>query len=554
VGWAELNGTVYRGHALASALASRIEGFAERDIQQEVLRLAESLKGSFAFVAELGATAVICSDTIRSFPLFYILEEGVLSVSDDIDVLGAATSVGVMEDAEVMETYLCSGFVLGDRTLYRDVRCTQSAELLRVTSQQVASYRYWKHRCHRSTTAEGGDHTTEQLDVALTTAFERMLKSASDVGKWVVPLSGGHDSRLVVSYLRKLGVENVLCFSYGIPGNEQSRISAEVARRAGYPWTFVGYDEDGWKELHDSGTFKSYLRYAFNGNSTPHLQDFLAVQTLVRDGLVDSRDYFVPGHALDFIAGSHLKEAGLTQEDPEFLVREIIRRHFVYGGSRPYAQADSLRALLHGEDIAPYEWPEYFNWQERQTKFIANSVRTYEFWGCHWRLPFWDQDLVDLCVSIPAQQRLNRAFLLSREDQLLISDLRGVEFAKGAGPSTKQPDRKRRLQGAVPAFFLSALVRVGGRRTSVSEWLLSMFPEAAFGSVYELLKPLSKYPRGVRGRLVDIAPRKTFQWNYHALVVAYTLQCLIDGEPRKMIGTLNTPLLQSKSVINHSDL
>src|SRR3546814_13651055 len=117
-----------------------------------------------------------------------------------------------------------------------------------------------------------------------------MIQSAAKVDQWIIPLSGGHYSSLVVSYLYKLVVKNVICYSYGIKGNLQSVISEQVAKALGYQWIFIEYDDQSIKDLQDTGLIDEYIEYAFNGTSVPHMQDFLATYFLKKIGRATCRE------------------------------------------------------------------------------------------------------------------------------------------------------------------------------------------------------------------------------------------------------------------------
>src|SRR5690554_1599606 len=203
----------------------------------------------------------------------------------------------------------------------------------------------------------------------------------SNVNNWIIPLSGGYDSRVIVNYLYKLGVKNVICFSYGIKNNKQSEISQQVAEALGYEWHFIDYEE--WTgKLQKTTLIEKYIDYAFNGCSASHLQDFTAVYALKQLNILKENDVFIPGHALDFITGSHLTE---SMQDIKTLKDVIpnIKKHLSNLGYYSYNQKlkKHIINIIKSINISYNQIPEYFNWKERQSKFIVNSVRCYEFFG-----------------------------------------------------------------------------------------------------------------------------------------------------------------------------
>jgi len=86
---------------------------------------------------------------------------------------------------------------------------------------------------------------------------------------------------------------------------------------------------------------------------------------------------------------------------------------------------------------------EFFDFNERQAKFIVNSVRAYEFFGYEWRIPLWDTELIDFFLKVPIKYRISqnlykkyaRDWLFSEELSVLknidcttdILDLRPLE-------------------------------------------------------------------------------------------------------------------------------
>ena len=160
--------------------------------------------------------------------------------------------------------------------------------------------------------------------------FERLVKSVNQ-RQIVLPLSGGYDSRLIAVMLARLGYDNVVCFSYGKPGNWESEISRRVAEKLGYKWLFVPYSRRKWRTSFQSEERLAYTRRASALCSPAVLQDWLAVRELTDHKLLSQDAIFVPGHTNDFITGGHipaeLAHSG-TVPTLQALLLSIARKHY----------------------------------------------------------------------------------------------------------------------------------------------------------------------------------------------------------------------------------
>lgn len=256
-----------------------------------------------------------------------------------------------------------------------------------------------------------------QLHVTLA---KRLIKSLR--GRTIVlPLSGGQDSRLIAIMLRRLGYENVICFSYGKEGNAESITSRKIADYLGYKWIFIPYTIEKWKEWYNSDLMKKYMVFGDNLTSLPHIQDFPAVLEMKKQGLIPRDSIFVPGHAADFIQGSHIPHyfVGKKVVKKKEIIETIYKAH--YNLRKNPQKKTGLkevfeRRIYHIVGDISASTPEiaadiieYWNWQERQAKFIANSIRVYEFFGYEWRLPLWDNELMNYWSKITVDNRVKRA-------------------------------------------------------------------------------------------------------------------------------------------------
>lgn len=422
-GWVRHGATHARGYAHldarfldAAALAERVEGCETDDAWAALL---PRLNGCFALVSERGDRVLAAVDRLRSIPLFHAVPASRALVGDDASWIAAqAGDPPIDEEAE--EEFLLTGYVTGAGTLRREVRQLEAGTWLRwpraAPAPSIARYHAF---AHRDFLAEDTDTLVERLAALHERVFRRLLESVAG-RPIVVPLSGGYDSRLIGVSLRDLGARDVLCYSYGVPGNWESRISKELADHLGFRWTFVPYDHARWRAWAATPEFAGYLRTAGNLASVPHVQDWPAVRELTGQGIVEPGSAIVPGHSGDFLAGSHIPKAfvGGAQVTRRDVLDAIQSAHY---SLRDWPERAGVRERVDRRieaivgpvaDGTPEQAADVFErWdlQERQAKFICNAVRVYEQFGCEWRLPLFDAELMDFWARIPVDLRVGRA-------------------------------------------------------------------------------------------------------------------------------------------------
>ncbi|KAF5035615.1 hypothetical protein DSECCO2_583720 [anaerobic digester metagenome] len=145
--------------------------------------------------------------------------------------------------------------------------------------------------------------------------------------------------------------------------------------------------------------------------------------------LIPYDSVFIPGHSADFLQGSHLNAAfvrsGSFSRDE--LIARILAKHYRLWPDPEPSDAENFRARIQSIINAPEsmsgeraaDFFEYWDLQERQAKFIVNSLRVYEFFGYDWRIPFWDQRLMDYWAAVPLNLRLGRKLWLQYAERHL---------------------------------------------------------------------------------------------------------------------------------------
>ena len=461
-GWAEYEQTMYKSDSLLE-LVSKKMNHAEIQTIQEFLLL---LNGNFSVIIKSDEKALLCVDKMRCYPVIYFNFQETFYITDDIAVFQQNhTDSKLHVNNDTVEQYLCSNYVIGPYTIYDNVFSVQSGEFIEIKDRKFTRHQYFQWKPNMENDAQRDLFKESQLlDAVFTKVIERIITSAPDVHNWVVPLSGGHDSRLIINYFHKLGIKNVLCFSYGMKNNNEAKISEIVAKKLGYKWYFIEQSPENIFEVQQSKAMDDYRKYAFNGTSVPHLQDFVAVYMLKKMGVIQTGDIFVPGHAHEVLTGSHLEhKVNCCSSIYESLI--FIKRHFSGFGyaKRSVNLINNVLSIIDKYNINANQISEYFDWQERQTKYIANSVRVYEYLGFEWRIPQWDYDLFNYWKNIGFNYRYGRVLYFSIEKISLLSDLlKDISFTSDL---KERIPLKTQIITSVP-LFLKKIIRFFGYNKS----------------------------------------------------------------------------------------
>ncbi|HEX6006214.1 MAG TPA: asparagine synthase-related protein [Burkholderiales bacterium] len=424
-GWAIAGST----HAIGQAHAPDGRLLRAREIAQRLDAVADpsgwvqsvaSLNGSFAVVGWHADGMRAAVDRLRSFPLFYTQAGGMARISDRAHALIARNGRPPL-DPECSLEFRYVGYVTGEGTLVSGLRQIRAGHALLGEAGEAGprQVRYYEFR-HRDFLNEGDGESTSRLAGVHERVFRRLLDDVGD-RQIVIPLSGGYDSRLIGHSLRELGARNVLCYTYGLPGNWESRISRELARYLGFEWLMVPYSAAQWRALAATGSFDRYFMEAGNFASLAHIQDWPAVQALVSEKWIAPDAVFVPGHSGDFLAGSHVPKqfANRQRVSRDEVLQAMFDVHYSLW-DWPLEGVEAMRRTFTGRiervvgpvvDGSAEQAADAFEcWdcEERQAKFIVNSVRAYESFGFEWRLPLFDAELMDFWAHVPLDGRLRR--------------------------------------------------------------------------------------------------------------------------------------------------
>ncbi|MNB80661.1 asparagine synthetase B [compost metagenome] len=388
---------------------------------EKIVHHLQNLTGFYYLVIRESKKIFAAVDITRSIPLFYGQGNGEFYLSDDAEWV--RNQIGDLEmDPLAREEFLLAGFVTGQDTLYPNVKQLQAGEYLIAeesdTGVSIQRQRYYRF-LHKEPFHFDEAELSFNLENATKNAIRRLIDYA-DGRQIVLPLSGGYDSRLIAVMLKRFDYRKVLCFTYGVPGNKEAEYSRRVAKSLGFAWTFVEYSNAIWAKEWSSPEAQEYRQMAANHSSLPHIQDWLAIKTLLARKDIHQDAIIAPGHSGDFVAGSHIPDFVFSKKthSQDDLLQALIKSHYsnVPKTGKAICKESGLESRLldcinfpfDGSDVGLANLYETWDWQERQAKYIVNSVRVYDQFKLDWWLPLWDAEFVKFWEGVPLSLRKER--------------------------------------------------------------------------------------------------------------------------------------------------
>lgn len=273
------NGRLLDAGRLASELAA-VNSFYET---ADYLSKAD---GFFAFVKQVDNDTVwLATDKSRLLPLFYAFSDKCY-VSDSAHLI--AEFIDAKADEFAVDCYRASGFSPFDRTVFENVYSVPSGCLLELKKGVVSQ-----------SVRVGAYNITNELKNE--TFFDCSKRVFDDVnlqlqGKTaLVALSGGYDSRYVLSGLVMSAYPKIVCFSYGGSNSNEIVLASKACEQLGIQHIVIEYNESTLCDLSNSADFKAYMNYSANASALPHVHEYFACEALQKIGYTPENAIILSG-------------------------------------------------------------------------------------------------------------------------------------------------------------------------------------------------------------------------------------------------------------------
>lgn len=387
-------------------------------------RAAAELTGSFHIAGYDSDThqLVAIVDRLASRPIFYYQDSEYLILSSDIRAILGVPGVDCSVDLESLAQFVRIQTVLGDRTLYREIRVLLPATMLRASSRNpgIRIERYWS--LQPLDPFENEEEAIRGVQAAFLKAGERIARGTHLGG---ILLSGGLDSRLVLAIVES-NVKALEAFTFGPEVTDEGQVAQSVARSAHVPWRFIGQTAlDYWAQL------PAVLPTLQAQYSIAHTHPFRTARMMASSGVdtiyhalelcVTFSGSYLPKEYLS-IAGRKVYTYRLAPLSTQAEVKSsFLRNHDIQGGEfqrsflqgsmRDTWQVATEQALDQAFADAAEKWASPYDWYEKGMlsagfcKFRSYVVATCNRAIARERSLMPDSDVIDAYLRLTVRQR-----------------------------------------------------------------------------------------------------------------------------------------------------
>lgn len=374
-------------------------------------KLLKKINGLFSIVIDYKEKeeVILVVDRLRNLPLFYSQVENSLLISNNLNNIKDELNNFSVDEEAFLEISITEKFVTNNKTLIKEIKQVNAGQYI-VFNNINCEFQYIDYFTHGEIVES--DNSAETI---FSKAFRNSAKNLSltlDGRTAVIPLTGGVDSREVLFMLSSINYSNVICYTCGKMNSKEVKIAEKVAKSFGYKWIGIEYTKEKWQKLSSEKILDEYRVFSSNYSSLPHMLEIVGVEELKRSGKLPEDSVFIPGHAGAIIGGRIPNEFHEKRDIDLDMFNKIMIREFYMDNPEGYNYFDTTTLKTQDDFLNFFH---EFEMKERQSKFICNSIRLYEFFGYEWVLPLCDINFLESMKKIPLkykkEKRIARDFM-----------------------------------------------------------------------------------------------------------------------------------------------
>jgi hypothetical protein len=223
-------------------------------------------KGNYHIIIynRIRRTVIVLSSPLSLYPAWYIIQDGILSVSNLLESLLNRKKELSVNPGGLIEFTLFD-HSLGSHTIYQGVSQLEGGHVLSISENGISDELVYDIR--RWITKKPSKRK-ESLNVINDILKRHISEYTKSVNKFNISLTGGFDGRLNFSFIKKADYPRLQAFSYGMKGSLQLSIPLEISKKLNFRYKEVfldggfkqKYPESGMAAIKFSGGITAFIR------------------------------------------------------------------------------------------------------------------------------------------------------------------------------------------------------------------------------------------------------------------------------------------------------
>jgi len=430
--WKQFRNIYYIGVVLKEDTDDFFASLYDKDYQTIVSMLKDK-DGFFACVIVQEEQIYIFVDHVRSFPVIIVKNtdnENQILVTDSLENLGNKANL----KNKVEEMIACK-YVNGVDTIFEDVVSVPASHCAVISDKSIDIHRYYKAPFKEEKISNVND-ALDRLKIAYEEVFGYISERYRDYN-YLVPLSGGHDSRLALKLLETFSPRcKKIVYNYG-ELDEMDYIYAkkayDVISNSSDQFLHINYrDKKMAKQFR--AILSEYSVFASKGVSCPCVSELCAVMDIKPKLSMEENYVAIPGYG-GVATGLYFKKAFFKKETYTLEeVVDVIRTTFInerighkldaviinYISSLTNKQLFSLNEMLY--------LLQQYTFEEEQSKFIQNATQNFNFFGLEWFTPYMTKVVLEAWGDIDPTLMLDDYIFKELENRIYSEEERVVPF------------------------------------------------------------------------------------------------------------------------------
>ncbi|MBT5398922.1 hypothetical protein HOL24_00105 [bacterium] len=417
----------YQNHSL-NDIFDTISSYIVKGVNRnDILKWIKNIEGHFSMIVEVDDWVVALVDKICSYPIFTYTRDNDIYISNHAPILKEKCGLEKSDynSMAILEIAM-SGFTIGNKTLYHNLDRLKGGEFLLSCKGSFSKESYYTYSPYGSNFKTKDQLKKQFTDVCMKVLID--LRNSANGRQIVIPLSAGNDSRLIASGLKKLGVKNVICFSYGRKGNFETPISKLIADKLGYQWIYLSDNMRDKYNFFRSDVYLNYVAEFESYGSIPNVQEVYEISLLKKSAAIDDDAVIVNGNSGDFISGGHViamvnaKNTAHSIDDIDW--NKFLDKHYsLWRDLRVQGNDDCIVSEL--KNMIPISFVDTANLRGgqygimenlecvgRQSRLVIGQQRAYDYFGYEWRLPLWSDKMLNFWENVPYKYKVDQSLYI----------------------------------------------------------------------------------------------------------------------------------------------